>query len=183
MKKKIYVFAGIVCVLLLTGFIYVVAIGNSIKKGAPHISETTSQSKEVKAFVAEYKIDSLSLGINDSLVKYDLQKIKLSELEYWIEKVWGIDYKYIFFEEINFGNGFRLHITDPTSLKSQEQVFPFIGFKFKNTSQDSGKNGKGGSVCVLNIDSIPPSIDLEVYLSLDHSTDKEIGNIILEKKN
>ena len=40
-------------------------------------------------------------------------------------------YKYIFFEEINFGNGFRLHITDPTSLKSQEQVFPFIGFKFK----------------------------------------------------
>lgn len=182
MKKK-NIFAGIVCVLLLTGFIYVVAIGNSIKKGAPHISETTSQSKEVKAFVAEYKIDSLSPGINDSLIKYGLEKVKLSDLEYWIEKVWGIDYKYIFFEEINYGKGFRLHITDPTSLKTQEQVFPFIGFKLKNTSKNSEKNGKGGSVYLLNIDSIPQSINLEIYLSLDHSTDKEIGDVILEKKN
>lgn len=183
MKKKIYIISGIIGVLLLVGFIYVVNVGNSIKKGAPHISETINESKEIKAFVAEYKIDSLSLGLNDSLIKYGLGKVKLSDLEYWIEKVWGIDYKYIFLEEINYGKGFRLHITDPTSLKTQEQVFPFIGFKLKTPSQDSAKNGKGGSVCILNIDSIPESINLEIYLSLDHSTDKEIGNIILEKKN
>lgn len=51
--KRSYIIIGLVCILLLAAFIYVVNIGNSIKKGAPHISETISESKEVKAFEAE----------------------------------------------------------------------------------------------------------------------------------
>jgi hypothetical protein len=181
MKRKYIVLIGLVCILLLAAIIYVINIGNSIKTGSPHVSETINESMNIKAFEAEYKIDSMSLFISDSLKKYDLAHINLSTLEYWIEKVWGVNYKYIFFEKINFSKKNRLLITDPTSLQIQDQVHPFIGFKIKNTSEYSGSNGMGGKVCLLNIDSIPSIIHLELYVTIDHSTEKYIGDITLKK--
>jgi len=179
--KRSYIIIGLICILLLTAFIYVVNIGNSIKKGAPHISETIKESRDIKAFEAEYKINSIPPFVSDSLKKHGLSHVDLSSIEYWIEKVWGVDYNFIFFEKINYGKKRRLLITDPTSLQIQNQVHPFIGFKIKNTSEYTGNNGMGGKVCILDIDSVPPIINLEIYITIDHSMKKYIGDVMLKK--
>jgi hypothetical protein len=182
MKRSNIIIIVSVCAIILAAFIFVIYVGNSIKQSSPHLSETIAQSKEVKAFEAEYKPIFVSISLTDSLMKYRLSHVNLSSLEYWIEKMWGVDYKLIFFEKINYGNKSRLLITDPTSLQLQNQVHPFIGFKIKNTSDYTGNNGMGGKVCVINIDKVPLMINLEIYVTIDHSTTKYIGDITIKKE-
>ena len=177
--KKIYLFLLIAFSGFLILFVYLTHIGNSKRRGE-RVSETIKKSVEVNAFKAAYELETMSPTLSDSLNKYGLPHVKLPSLEYWIERKWRIEPKYLFFEKVNILKKLRLLITDPTSLLKNNGP-PFIGFKLKNSSELSLSKGAGGAVCILNIDSIPERINLEVYIEVDNTDDKYIGDITIKQ--
>lgn len=181
MKYKYIILLTIVVILGL--FAYVVSIGGSVQRAAPNMSRTVLESMKNESFKAEYEVDAISPSIIDSLNALNLRFIDFMRMEYWIENVWGISPNLIFFRKINHSKEMRLLISDPTSLNGNNPGPPFLAFKIKNTNKYSGSQGFGGSLLVFGLDSIPEMIDLEIYIILNHSTERYVGDLTLKCKS
>jgi len=173
--------ASVILVLLIGLVIYVIGIGNSIKESAPNISRSIKESQEVDALIVKYDVAWFSPSIRDSLRNYEIKDIDFSNLEYWIERSWGVEYSYVFFKTVIYSPQLLFLITDPTSLNGENPGPPFIAFKIQSTNQYSATNGVGGAVCIFEVKSIMDEVSLEVMLKIDHSNERNIGDILLRR--
>jgi hypothetical protein len=138
-------------------------------KGHVGNSENIAESKRINAFICEYKVDSNSNKINDTL------NIVIKEI--WLEKMWHFTGPYSLPKIVD--NHYQLCIlTTAKSLKGFRDSWTIGNDNFSELGDYSD------NILGIEMDSIPNRLEYNVYQGsfVYDNIGRKIGRFILKKK-